>query len=442
MADVWLNILVIALLIVVSGFFAATEIAVVSLRRSRLAELAGEHPSAALVQQFLAAPERFFAIIQIGVTVLSSAASALAGILAVRVLFPVISAVPIAWIAGLAETISVSLVVAVVSFVTLVVGELAPKSLGLRYAERIALTAARPVAWLLKIGSGVISFVSGSTNLLLKPFGDSTTFMESRISEDEFRLMLQEGAKAGVIERTEHELIESIFEFSDTQVREIMIPRPDVVALDVDAPHEAIIKSVIEQGYSRMPVYRDSIDNVIGEIYAKDIISLLEHRDLIVLHDLLRPAYFIPETKKISELMREFQARKLHLAMVIDEFGGTSGIVTLEDILEEIVGEIHDEYDEPQRQVEPLPDGSMLVNAIITIPDFTEATGIAFPEDEGYETLGGFVAHLLGRIPEVGDRTGSHGVEILVTRKSRRRITQVKVTKLSPPPPKTAGEEG
>jgi CBS domain containing-hemolysin-like protein len=257
--------------------------------------------------------------------------------------------------------------------------------------------------------------------------------MESKISAEEFKLMLEEGTRSGVIDKTEHELIESIFEFSDTTAKEVMIPRPDVVALGLNTPRERLVKIVLEEGYSRMPVYRETIDNIIGIVYTKDLLGLLEYRDLIILEDIIRPALFVPETKRISQLMRELQQKKQHMAVVIDEFGGTEGIVTMEDILEEIVGEIHDEYDEELKDVEASADGSFLVNARISIKNFNERFGTSVPEADEYETLSGFLNKLAGRIPDLNEELKTEALSFTVVKKSQRRIRQTRVRKLERP---------
>jgi CBS domain containing-hemolysin-like protein len=239
--------------------------------------------------------------------------------------------------------------------------------------------------------------------------------------------MLEEGTRTGVFDKTEQELIRSIFEFTDTTAKEVMIPRPDVVALNIEMQREAIIKIVLEEGYSRMPVYRGTIDNIIGIIYTKDLLGLIEYRDLIILQDIIRPAYFIPETTKISKLMRDLQKGKIHMAVVIDEFGGTEGIITMEDVLEEIVGEIHDEYDEELKDVEQTADGTFLVNARMLIRDFNERFHSEVPLGEDFETVGGLLQKLTGRIPDVGEVIMHQGLLFTVVKKSQRRVRQVKV---------------
>jgi putative hemolysin len=429
MGSLWSDILVIIIFILLSAFFAAAEIAVISLRRTRIQELIEqENKRAAAVKELLSDPDRFFAIVQIGMTVFPAAASALSGVLAIKYLKPALEGIP--FLATSAETVAVGIVIVLVSYVTLVVGELAPKSLGLRYAEVIALVSARILKSLLRVSSVIISFLSGSTNLALRPFKDRTSFIEPRISEEEFKLMLDEGRKTGVIDKMEHELIDRIFEFTDTRAKEVMVPRTDVVAIELKTAHEKLIKIVSEEGYSRMPVYVDTIDHIVGIIYTKDLITLLENRDLIVLEDILRPAYFVPDSKKISQLMREFQLKKIHLAIVLDEFGGTEGIITMEDILEEIVGEIHDEYDEILKEVEASADGSFIVNARVPITQFNERFGCAIPEDADYETVGGFLYKLTGRIPDLNETITHKNLTFTVATKSDRRMRQIKVRKI------------
>lgn len=262
---------------------------------------------------------------------------------------------------------------------------------------------------------------------ILKDFLVKRRLLTSELSQDDLREVLEAGSRSGVLDKTEHELIKSIFEFTETTAKEIMVPRPDVVALDIDAPWDVLVRRVIEEGYSRLPVYKESMDNVIGIVYSKDLLSLLEHRSLIILQDIIRPAYFVPESKKISVLLREFQEHKIHMAIVIDEFGGTEGIVTMEDIIEEIVGEIHDEYDEVLQEVSRASDGSAIVDAKISISDFNAQFRSSLPEDPAYETLAGYLHAVTGRYPEINEELKAGGFEFKVLSKTRRRIRQLRV---------------
>lgn len=252
--------------------------------------------------------------------------------------------------------------------------------------------------------------------------------LRTKLSEEDLRDVLEAGSKSGVIDKTEHELISSILEFTDTTAKEIMVPRPDIVALDISLARDQIVRRVIEEGYSRLPVFNGSIDNVIGIVYSKDLLSLLEHRDLIILQDIIRPAYFVHESKKISQLLREFQQKKVHLAVVIDEFGGTEGILSMEDILEEIVGEIHDEYDEVRKEVEQGSDGSTIVDASLGIHEFNEQFNAEIPDVPDYETLAGFLQKVTGRLPEINEEIHQIGFAFKIVSKTARRLKKVKVS--------------
>jgi len=435
MESLWFEILGILCLIALVGFFSASEVAVLSSRKSRMQELAERgNRQAGIVLGFQKDPERFFATVHVGVVFSLILASGFGGILALQYIVPPLSASDAPWIRDGSGWISLGIMVATIGFTVVVFGELIPKSLSLRHAESIALRVASPMQLFASIFRLPARLLTLASNLFLAPFRDSTTFSESRISQEEFKLMLEEGTKTGVIDKTGQELIRSIFEFTDTTVKEVMIPRPDVVAVSIDMPRGQIIKVVVEEGYSRMPVYRGTIDNILGVVYTKDLLGLLEYQDLIILHDIIRPAYFIPETKKISQLMRELQQRKIHLAVVIDEFGGTEGIVTMEDILEEIVGEIHDEYDEELKDVEQASDGTLLVNGRMAIRDFNERFQTDIPLADEYETISGLLHKLGGRIPEIGEEIAYKSLTFTVVKKSKRRIRLVTLRRKEPAP--------
>lgn len=261
--------------------------------------------------------------------------------------------------------------------------------------------------------------------------------LKAELSEEEIRQVIDAGTQSGVIDKTEHELIKSILAFSDLTAKEVMVPRPDIVALDLNMTRDMIVRRVIDEGYSRLPVYKTTIDNIAGIIYSKDLLSLLEHRDLIILQDIIRPAFFVHESKKISQLLRDFQQNKVHLAIVIDEHGGTEGIVTMEDIIEEIVGEILDEYDEATRSVVQSSDGSSIVDATIRIDDFNKQFGAHLPETSDYETLGGFLQKITGRLPELHEEIRHNDLVFTIAGKRARRIKHVKVVRALESPQST-----
>ncbi len=429
--DIWIEALGILLLIALVGFFSACEVAVLSTRKSRMQELAeAGNRRASVILNFQTNPEQFLATVHVGVVFSLILASGLGGIVGLQYLMPALASSATTWISEGSNWISLVIMVVGIGSMVVIFGELVPKSIALRFAEPIALRVALPIQLFATVFRFPVRVLTAASNLFLAPFKDRATFTESRISEEEFKLMLEEGTKTGVIDKTEHELIESIFEFTDTTAKEVMIPRPDIVAINIASPREDIVKVVLEEGYSRMPVYRENVDNIIGVIYTKDLLGLLEHRNLIVIHDIVRPVFFIPETKKISQLMRELQQKKMHMAVVIDEFGGTEGIVTMEDILEEIVGEIHDEYDEDIKDVESAGDGSFMVNGRVSIRDFNERFQSELPLADEYDTISGFLHKLHGRIPDLHEAIRHEGYVFTIVKKSQRRIRLVRVKKM------------
>ena len=436
MDALWLEIVGVLVLILLVAFFSATEVAILSTRKSRMKELAEDgNRRAAIVLGFQNNPEQFLASIHLGIIFSLMFAAALGGAVGFQLLAPSLKASSHAWISEGSDWMSLAIIVVTIGSLIVVFGQLVPKSLALRFAEPVSLAVAPTMtifATLFTLPARMLTFAS---NVFLAIFKDRTTFTESRISEEEFKLMLEEGTKTGIIDKTEHELIESIFEFTDTTAKEVMIPRPDVVAVDLGMPRDEIVRTVIEEGYSRMPVYRETIDNIVGVVYTKDLLGLLEYRNLIILEDIIRPPYFVPETTKISRLLRDFQKSKIHMAIVIDEFGGTEGIVTMEDIIEEIVGEIHDEYDEEIKEVEPAADGTYLVNGRITIRDLNERFDTNLPEHEAYDTLSGLLHKLTGRIPDLNEVIRHENLVFTIMKKSQRRIRIVRLRRVEHPAP-------
>ena len=430
------NFIFILLLVLANGFFVAAEFAIVKVRSSQIAQqLKIGHRRASLAKTIVEHLDAYLSATQLGVTLTSLGLGWVGEPLLADMIVGPLSAVGVAGDQAV-HAVSFGISFAILTFLHIVLGELAPKSLAIRYPESTTLIVSFPLQIFYRLFRPAIWALNATANALLRLLGISpTSASEIFHSAEELQLIVAEGAKTGVLNKTEQELISSIFEFSATTAREIMVPRPDMIALEHRTPRERIIQIVTEEGYSRMPVYHESIDNIIGVIHSKDLISLLEHRDLIVLDDIIRPAYFVPETTKISQLLRDMQQRKLSMAIVIDEFGGTQGLVTMEDILEEIVGEIHDEYDEVLKDVEPSADGSAIVNARIPIDVFNEKFAVEIPEGAEYETLNGFLYATTGRIPELNEEIVFGTLHFTVLKKSQRRIRQVRVRKIHAPEP-------
>ncbi|MBK7256631.1 MAG: HlyC/CorC family transporter [Ignavibacteriae bacterium] len=428
METFWIEFIGVILLVLLVAFFSAAEVSVLATRKSRMQELADEgNAAAAIILGFQTNPEHFLATVHVGNIFAMILASVLGGVIGFQVIVPALGASSSPWIVEMSNWIALVAIVVSVGSLVVIFGELVPKSLALRSAEPVALALAGPIrffATVFRVPARTMTFAS---NFVLRPFKDTTTFTESRMSEEEFKLMLEEGTKSGVIDKTEHRLITSIFEFTETTVREVMVPRPDVVAVNITTPREELVRIVLEEGYSRLPVFKDSIDHIVGIVYTKDLLGLLEYRNVIILQDILRPPFFVPEGMKISQLMQELQRHKLHMAVVKDEFGGTEGIITMEDIIEEIVGEIHDEYDEELKDVEQTAEGTFLLNGRLSIFEFNERFGAEIPEDAGFETIGGFLLKLAGRIPDVNEVIPYKQMVFTIVRKSQRRIRVVTV---------------
>lgn len=429
--SLWLEAVVILILILANGFFSGSEIAIISARRSKIEEFSkkGMH-SADIVKQLKDDPDRFLATVQIGITIIGSLASVIGGVAAIEILKPLFMSIRIEVIRKLAEPISVGIVVIAISYATLIFGELIPKSLALRYAEELALISARPIDWLSRAASIFVKLLTKSSNLVLKLFGAKGLEQRAFVSEEEIKYFIKEGKEKGIFEETEEALIHGVFEFADTTVKEIMVPKHKFNAIDIDTQPDQILKFIVESGFSRYPVYRDVTENIIGILYNKDVFKVMEEKKTLVLRELIRPPYFVPDTVMISRLLRELQRRRIHMAIVVNEHGEVDGLVTIEDILEEIVGEIEDEYDiEKGGLVERLKDGTMIIDASLQLRDLIDV-GLPLEGTEELNTLAGFMYSKLQKIPRGGEFVFYKGYRFTVVDVEGRRIVKVKAEKM------------
>ena len=409
-----------------------SEIALISVRKTRVLSLVKKGSKRAkIVQQLQQNPESLFATIQIGISVVTIVASAFAGASIAEKFALYLSGAYYSFVARHAYAISFTVVVAVVSYVNLVIGELVPKSLGLRYAETFSLLAAYPIWWLSKISYWLVKFLNFSSNLILKPFKDSTNFAETgRLSEEEIRTLLAEGKKAGTIASHEHNIIENVFESSDLTVGRIIVPRTQVTAFNIEEPAEQIIVKAIDSGFSRVPIYQGSLNKIVGILYTKKLLSKFnENTKIDDLSSFLVPPYFVPSTMKISEVLQKLQRKKLHMALVTNEHGEIEGLVTLEDILEEIVGEIADETDEANKGITKQEDGSFLVEGELSIVDFNKYFSSDLPETADFTTVSGFILDKLGRFPDQGDVVTENNFVFTVKDTTQRTVKTVSVIK-------------
>jgi len=422
------QIILVFLLVLVNGFFAGAEIAVIAARKTNIRQFAEEgRKNARIVQQLQGDVERFLATVQVGMAVAGSAASAVGGVAAIELIKPWIEGLESPALQKASEVVSVGLVVLAISYLTLILGELVPKSLALRHPVPIALAVARPLEILSKATAPFIRMLTATSRLLLRPFGKGMgegTF----ISEDEIKLMLKEGREKGVFDQTEQELIHSVFEFNDISVKEVMVSRPKIHALQVDTPMQDVLRYVSENKFSRYPVYRNTINDICGILVFKDVLGVLSRQEEThLLKDLLHPVYFVPETMKVSYLLKELQRRRIQMAIVVNEYGSVEGLVTMEDLVEEIVGEIRDEYDAEERPVERLKDGSLVIDASLSVRDLRNDYGLPIPESSEYETLGGFVLSQLQNMPRGGEIIRHGEYKFTIVDMDGRRIAKLKV---------------
>jgi putative hemolysin len=422
------EIALILLLILINGYFAASEVALIALRRSRAQELAdGGDGRAVTIQRVKDDPDRFLATVQVGITLVGTLASAVGGVISIKAIRPMLDRLPGGGLHGAAEPVALGLVVLAITYLSVVFGELVPKSLALRHAERIALATARPFHLLTRWFSFLARPLTASSRAILSLLGVPPHGTTGFVSEEEIKLMVQEGKEKGIFDQTEEELIQSVFEFSEASVKKVMIPRPRIDAIELETPWDEALKFIVETGHSRYPVYRKSLDDIIGVLYYKDLLRLQVENRPASLEAIIHPVYFVPETMQVSQLLKELQRRRMSMAIAVDEHGGVDGLVTIEDLIEEIVGEIHDEYDTASKPVERLRDGSLIIDASMSIKDLQEEHGLPFPESPEYETLAGFMLTQLQRMPKGGDNIKYHGMKLTIVDMEGRRIARIKV---------------
>ena len=423
------DILIILLLILINGFFVGAEIAFVSVRRTRLDELAeaGDR-RAKRAQKLMRDPGRFLAVIQVAITFLGALASAVAAVSIVTVVAEPLRG--IALIADQADTIALLLVTFIVSVVSIVLGELIPKGFALANPDRIALTVSGPITLFAKIVSPLVAVLVLLTKIISKPFGIDPT-RTPELSAAEIRLIVEQGSQQGVLEAEEEQMISAVMSLSDSKLHEVMVPRIDIAAIDQEASFDDAVTLVLTEGHSRTPLYKESVDHIVGILYAKDLLRIIAAGGPRPrLRDIMRPALFVPESQAVDDLLNELQRRRVHMAIVLDEYGGTAGLVTIEDLLEEIVGEIQDEFDEEEPMKVIVREGEAILDGRADIDEMGELVdpALELEDDEEYDTVGGFVYHRIGRVPVVGDTVAVDPFKITVIKVIGRRVGKVRVT--------------
>ena len=423
------RLLILVFLIAINAFFAAAEIAFISLNDAKIEKQAKDgNKKAKQIKNMLKEPSRFLATIQIGITLAGFLSSAFAADAFASELAPILeSLIPLG--INVWNTISIILITIVLSYFSLVFGELVPKRLAMKKAEKIAFTTIPVIRAIYCITSPFVKLLTASTNVVSKIFGISETDADT-VTEEEIRMMVDVGEEKGSIEEEEKELINNVFEFNDKVASEVMIHRKDIYAIEIHSDINDILGELKEYKYSRIPVYEDTIDNIVGILFIKDLIAYLNTNKEVKIKRIMRDAYFVSESKMINELFRDLQKNKHQMAIVLDEYGGTAGLITMEDIIEELVGNIFDEYDDVEKDYEKLDDNTFMISGGVSIFELRKILDVEIPEGD-YDTLSGYLIELLGRIPEDEENPiiETENVTYKIEEYEERRILWVKACK-------------
>jgi CBS domain containing-hemolysin-like protein len=425
------ELLAVVVIVAANAFFVAAEYALVTVRRTRLQELEAQGSRRARrVMNLLENPSNFISSIQLGVTLSSLALGAIGEPVVSRLLKSPLDLLPQGWHAGVATTIAAVLAFTILSYFHVVMGEIVPKSYTLEHAEGVAMAVAVPISWFNTVFRPFIWVLVSSSTAVLRwaglqpPGGISLVY-----SEEELKMLVTASRQRGVIEEEEQEMLHNVFEFADKTAADVMVPRPDMVGLSIQTPAPDLMTTVLRNPYTRYPVYEEDLDDVLGVLHVRDLFSALNDRGIerIDLRAILRPAIVVPETKRLDELLADFRRTSNHMAIVVDEYGSTAGLATLEDLLEEIVGEIGDEFDLPDAGVRRIGRGRVRIGGSFPIEEFNERFGTGLPEED-YHTVGGFLFGEIGRAPQIGDTIRVDGARFEVSGVDGPRITEVDVS--------------
>jgi len=412
-------------LILLNGFFAGAEIAVISARRGRIQPRAqaGDRAAQALLR-LKADPDRFLATVQIGVTLVGTLASAVGGVAAVERLEPLFTALPLAWLRELAEPLAVGIVVFLIAFLSLVIGELVPKSLAVRHANTLALWVARPIDGLARLAGFAVAVLTAATGLVLRLLGQRGQTVSPFHTVEDIRAILDEADEQGVLDG---DVVKGAVAFQDCEARHLMTSRARVIGIPRSSSVEAALRIARESGYSRFPVYERDLDSVDGVIHAKDLFEARERGAEPPISSLVRPALVAPVTRKAKDLLADMRRAQTHMALVVDEHGSVAGIVTLEDIFEAIVGDIRDEHDEPEREVRVVRGDLVETDGGVAVRELNSRYGLFLPESDDYVTVAGLLLGLLGTVPKGGETVEVGPYRLTVTAMAGRRIAGVKI---------------
>jgi CBS domain containing-hemolysin-like protein len=416
--------------VVLNGFFVAAEFAIVKVRMSQIELRAREgNMFAGVARHILEHLDAYLSASQLGITLASLGLGWIGESVVANIVAQATLALNITLAPEVLHTISVIIAFAIITVLHIVVGEQAPKTYAIRRSEAVTLAVAFPLRAFYVIFKPVVVALNWMSNAMLGIAGIEHAGEHDVHSPQELRYLIAESSKQGALELSEQELIDNVFEFTETTAAQVMVPRSKISALDIDTPVNELLDTVMTEGYSRLPVYRGTIDTIVGIIYAKDLLTLMHHRDLVIMQDILHAPYYVQEDVKLKRLLRDMQRDKVHMAVVLDEFGGTAGLLTLEDIIEELVGNIQDEYDDEAPMHAQQSSGSFELDAAIRIDEANEFLPEPLPESDDYETLGGLINMRAGRIPVAGDVVVIDGYSCTIMAASPRRVERVRVTR-------------
>ena len=394
------QIAILVILILINAFFAASEIAYISLNDNKIAKQAKEgNKKAKQIEKMLKTPSKFLATIQIGITLAGFLSSAFASDAFADILAPALNNIMPFLSVEVWKGISIIVITIILSFFTLIFGELVPKRIGMKNSEKVAFFSIGIIRTISILAAPFVKFLTIVTNAISKIFGVGEN-EEQTVTEEEIKMMIDQGKEKGTIEEGEKELLNNVFEFNDITVSEIMTHRKDIFAVDKNMSQEELLDEISQEEYrySRIPVYDETIDEIEGIIYVKDILKNIKKKTFKI-KNIMKEAYFVPQNKMIDELFREMQKNKIQMAIVLDEYGGTSGLITMEDILEELVGDIYDEYDEIEEEYQKIDDNTYIISGSMPIYDVNKLLKVKIPEGD-YDTLSGYLQEEMGRIPE------------------------------------------
>lgn len=425
-----LGLIAVIFLVLANGFFVAAEFSLVRVRSTRIAESFGQgNRTSDWVKRAIDDPDRFIATTQLGITLSSLALGWIGEPALSHLLKPIVQLFPIEIEETVSRSVSAALAFTIITFLHVVVGELAPKSIALQSPERTSLIVAKPTAWVEWIFKPAIWLLNGAGNALLRLLNvEPASALELAHSAEELKMLATASAESGIVKNSQEEMLHAVFDFGETLVRHVTIPRTEMVSVPAQAKLEEVLQIAIERPYTKFPVYETSLDHIVGVVHLKDLVRALrgEESESLLAKDIMRDVIFVPEAARLDDLLNRFRSLKRHIAIVLDEYGGTAGVVTLEDLLEEIVGEVSDPFDD-EPEIDPLPDGSSSVDGLTLIDDVNEYFQLHL-SDPDYDTIAGYIMGRLGRIAQIGDTIYADGARMSVTAMDGLRIARVKLS--------------